>query len=165
MQEQEKRETRREAALERHKHLSALFRTDRLGFERERRRMIHELIESAEDEALKKKLLDFQANWDRKMEGAGSQHNRFIKAKSPLDELSQSYPTPRKKHDVPFWFYVASNFSMRLHGAHAFEAFPMVVRAGGLLPLPHREEDQENLCVDSSILLSCYHSYPPDTNL
>jgi Transposase DDE domain len=58
---------------------------------------------------------------------------RFIKAKSLLDELSRSYPTPRKKEDVPFWFYVASNLSMRLHGVHAFDAFPMVVRAGGML--------------------------------
>ena len=58
---------------------------------------------------------------------------RFIKARSLLDELSQTYPTPRKKHDVPFWFYVASNLSMRLHGVHAFDAFPMVVRAGGML--------------------------------
>jgi hypothetical protein len=45
---------------------------------------------------------------------------RFIKAKSLLDELSQSYPTPRKKEDVPFWFYVASNLSMRLHGGTRF---------------------------------------------
>jgi hypothetical protein len=58
---------------------------------------------------------------------------RFIKAGSLLDELSQSYPTPRKKEDVPFWFYVASNLSMRLHGVHAFDAFPMVVRCGGML--------------------------------
>jgi len=58
---------------------------------------------------------------------------RFIKAKTLLDELAQSYPTPRKKQDVPFWFYVASNLSMRLHGVHAFDAFPMVVRCGGML--------------------------------
>ena len=58
---------------------------------------------------------------------------RFIKAKTLLDTLSQSYPTPRKKHDVPSWFYVASNLSMRLHGVHAFDAFPLVVRSGGML--------------------------------
>ena len=58
---------------------------------------------------------------------------RFIKARSLLDDLSQSYPSPRKKEDVPFWFYVASNLSMRLHGVHAFDAYPMVVRAGGML--------------------------------
>ena len=58
---------------------------------------------------------------------------RFIKARALLDELAQTYPTPRKKQDVPFWFYVASNLSMRLHGVHAFDAFPMVVRCGGML--------------------------------
>jgi hypothetical protein len=58
---------------------------------------------------------------------------RFIKAKAILRELTQSYPTPRKKEDVPLWFYVASNLSMRLHGVHSFNAFPLVVRCGGML--------------------------------
>jgi len=58
---------------------------------------------------------------------------QFIKAKSILHKLAQSYPTPRKKQDVPLWFYVASNLSMRLHGVHSFNAFPMVVRSGGML--------------------------------
>jgi hypothetical protein len=58
---------------------------------------------------------------------------RFIKARAYLDELAETYPTPRKKEEVPFWFYVASNLSMRLHGVHAFDAFPMVVRSGGML--------------------------------
>jgi len=58
---------------------------------------------------------------------------RFIKARAVLDELAETYPKPRKKEDVPFWFYVASNLSMRLHGVHAFDAFPMVVRSGGML--------------------------------
>jgi len=34
----------------------------------------------------------------------------------------------------------------------------------GLLPFPHREDDKQRLCLNSSILLSCYHSYPPYTN-
>jgi hypothetical protein len=58
---------------------------------------------------------------------------RFIKARAFLGELAGTYPTPRKKEEVPFWFYVASNLSMRLHGVHAFDAFPMVVRCGGML--------------------------------
>jgi len=58
---------------------------------------------------------------------------RFIKARAYLDELAETYPMPRKKEEVPFWFYVASNLSMRLHGVHAFDAFPMVVRCGGML--------------------------------
>lgn len=58
---------------------------------------------------------------------------RFIKARAYLDELTETYPMPREKEEVPFWFYVASNLSMRLHGVHAFDAFPMVVRCGGML--------------------------------
>jgi hypothetical protein len=58
---------------------------------------------------------------------------RFIKAGTLLDQLVETYPTPRKKEEVPLWFYVASNLSMRLHGVHAFNAFPMVVRSGGML--------------------------------
>jgi hypothetical protein len=58
---------------------------------------------------------------------------RFIKARTYLEELAETYPMPRKKEEVPFWFYVASNLSMRLHGVHAFDAFPMVVRDGGML--------------------------------
>jgi len=58
---------------------------------------------------------------------------KFIEAKSILQKLAQTYPNPRKKEDVPLWFYVASNLSMRLHGVHSFNAFPMVVRCGGML--------------------------------
>jgi hypothetical protein len=62
-----------------------------------------------------------------------AQFFRFIKARTYLDELAGTYPTPRKKEEVPFWFYVASNLSMRLHGVHAYDAFPLVVRCGGML--------------------------------
>ena len=58
---------------------------------------------------------------------------RFIQAKTILDKLADTYPTPRKKEDVPLWLYVASNLSLRLHGVHSFNAFPMVVRSGGML--------------------------------
>lgn len=58
---------------------------------------------------------------------------RFIKAKPILSKLAETYPTPRKKEDVPLLFYVASNLSMRLHGVNAFNAFPMLVRTGGMI--------------------------------
>jgi hypothetical protein len=58
---------------------------------------------------------------------------RFIKARAYLDQLAETYHMPWKKEDVSFWFYVAGNFSMRLHGVHVFDAFPMVVRCGGML--------------------------------
>lgn len=58
---------------------------------------------------------------------------RFIQSKTLLDQLAQSFPTPREKEEVPLWFYVASYLSMRLHGVYSFHAFPMVVRCGGIL--------------------------------
>lgn len=58
---------------------------------------------------------------------------RFIKSKTIIHRLADTYPTPRKKEDVPLWLYVASNLSLRLHGVHSFNAFPMVVRCGGML--------------------------------
>jgi hypothetical protein len=58
---------------------------------------------------------------------------RFLKAEPILMKLAETYPTPRKKEEVPLLFYVASNLSLRLHGVHAFNAFPMLVRAGGML--------------------------------
>ena len=58
---------------------------------------------------------------------------RFIEARAFLGELAETYPMPRQKEEVPFWFYVASNLSMRLHGVHAFDSFPLVVRSGGML--------------------------------
>jgi hypothetical protein len=58
---------------------------------------------------------------------------RFIQARKILEQLAQSYPTPRQKHDVPLWLYVSSNLSMRLHGVHAFHGFPLLVRSGGML--------------------------------
>ena len=51
---------------------------------------------------------------------------RHIKAKTIFDKLSEIYPTPRKKEDVPVWFYVASNLSMRLHGVHSFNGLWLV---------------------------------------
>lgn len=58
---------------------------------------------------------------------------RFIGARRYLEELAQSYPTPRKKEEVPTWFYLASNLTMRLHGVHGFHSYPHVVRCGGML--------------------------------
>lgn len=50
-----------------------------------------------------------------------------------LPALAASMPTARKKEEVPPWFVLAANLSLRLHGEHAFHAFERVVRCGGLL--------------------------------
>ena len=50
-----------------------------------------------------------------------------------LDELAAVLPTLRKKEEVPRWFLLAANLSLKLHGEHAFLAWERVVRCGGLL--------------------------------
>src|SRR5438270_342956 len=54
---------------------------------------------------------------------------RVITERKILDKLAHSYPSPRKRHDVPLWVYMASNLSMRFHGEHHFHAFPFLVRS------------------------------------
>lgn len=58
---------------------------------------------------------------------------RAIASNKVLDKLADSYPSPRSKHDVPLWVYIASDISMRFHGEHHFHAFPYIVRTGGLI--------------------------------
>ncbi len=69
-------------ALEKHAKLSALFMENRFMFELERKRMINNFINSVKDEKRRQNLMDIQADWDRKMKRAGSDHNRFILAQT-----------------------------------------------------------------------------------
>ncbi|MBW1715969.1 MAG: DUF3135 domain-containing protein [Deltaproteobacteria bacterium] len=78
----EQKVEREKRSLERHAKLSRLFREDRLVFERERKRMIDEAINSAEDEEQKNRLRTLQEGWDKKMRGAVSGHNRFVLAQT-----------------------------------------------------------------------------------
>jgi hypothetical protein len=50
-----------------------------------------------------------------------------------LEALAEAMPTARKKEEVPRWFILAANLSLRLHGEHAFLAWERVARCGGLL--------------------------------
>ena len=58
---------------------------------------------------------------------------RFVADTPLLRQLAASYPWPRKKQEVPTWFYLVADMAMRLHGNHAFHGFPWVVSTGGLL--------------------------------
>jgi hypothetical protein len=58
---------------------------------------------------------------------------RAITERKMLDKLAQSYPSPRERHDVPLWVYMASNLSMRFHGEHHFHAFPFLVRSSSMI--------------------------------
>jgi len=70
---------------------------------------------------------------DAASEAVETEFFRFIGANKILSELAEAYPFPRKKEEVPVWFHIASNLSMRLHGVHGFNAYPYVVRCGGML--------------------------------
>jgi hypothetical protein len=79
---QEAKEERKRASLERHSRLSRLFKEDRFAFDRERKRLIEEVIQSVGNEGQKEKLIALQASWDKRMRGAGSAHNRFVLAQT-----------------------------------------------------------------------------------
>lgn len=57
---------------------------------------------------------------------------RAIAGRKVLDKLAATYPSPRQKHDVPLWVYIASDISMRFHGEQHYHALPFVIRSGGL---------------------------------
>ena len=48
---------------------------------------------------------------------------RAIAEKKVLQKLTDTYPSPCKKHDVPLWVYIAGDISMRFHRVHQFHAF------------------------------------------
>jgi hypothetical protein len=56
----------------------------------------------------------------------------FLLSNGHLDALAERYPTPRKKEQVPLAVYIASELTLRLHGATGFAAYPFVIHAGGL---------------------------------
>jgi len=78
----EEKGKREKESLENHARLSKLFKEDRFAFERERKRMIDEIINSVEDEEQRDRLRAFQESWDKKMRSAGSRHNRFVQAQT-----------------------------------------------------------------------------------
>ena len=69
----------------------------------------------------------------------------FLRAQKLLQELAESYPTPRVKEEVPVWFYLAADLALRLHGRHSFHSFPFVVRSGGLMSLLSQAQGQRRV--------------------
>jgi len=58
---------------------------------------------------------------------------RTITTRKVLEKLAATYPAPGQKQDVPIWAYIAGDISMRFHGVNQFNAFPYVVRSGGMI--------------------------------
>ena len=80
-------------------------------------------------EALRRGEIDYLENV---AEAAEADFFRHLLGRNVLERLAESYPTPRKKEEVPIWLYIASQISLKLHDA-SYHAFPYVLRSGGLI--------------------------------
>ena len=58
---------------------------------------------------------------------------KMLLGEGVLEALAKGYPSPREKEDVPLWLYLASDITLRLHGAQGFGAYPYILHSGGLL--------------------------------
>jgi hypothetical protein len=73
-----------------------------------------------------------------------------------LEALAKEMPTARKKEEVPRWFILAANLSLKLHLENSFLAFERVVRCGGLLGALPPEIAAKHLNVETKELsLEC----------
>ena len=81
-------------------------------------------------EALGRGQIDYLEHVGEALEGG---FFRQLLGRRVLERLADSYPTPRKKEEVPVWLYLASEISLKLHGAQSHHAFPRVLRSGGLI--------------------------------
>ena len=66
-------------------------------------------------------------------EAAEADFFRHLIRRDVLNRLAERYPTPREKQEVPVCLYLASELSLKLHGAESYHAFPRVLRSGGLI--------------------------------
>jgi hypothetical protein len=80
-------------------------------------------------EALRRGELDYL---EPVSEAAEADLFRHLISRDVLTRLAETYPTPRKKEEVPIWLYLASQISLKLHDA-SYHAFPYVLRSGGLI--------------------------------
>ena len=53
-----------------------------------------------------------------------------------LPVLAESMPTVRKKIEVPLWFQLSANLSLKLHQENSYAAFEQVAQGGGLARRP-----------------------------
>ena len=66
-------------------------------------------------------------------EAAETEFFQYINCRGILEELAATYPLQPAKMEVPLWLYIASEISLKLHGANSFHSYPFVIRTGGLI--------------------------------
>ena len=92
------KEEKRQEYLQEHERLARLFVTDRLAFERERRRLIEQTIEdSCRSAPIQERMRGLQKNLDRILKSAGSNENRLA--------LIQAF----------FWDHIVNKWQPTLH--------------------------------------------------
>lgn len=57
----------------------------------------------------------------------------FLLAKRYFEWCAESYPTPRKKEEVPVWFLLCCAIQMKLHTEVAYDNLPGILRSGAIL--------------------------------
>lgn len=73
-----------------------------------------------------------------------------------LEDLAATMPSEREKEEVPRWFILAGNLSLKLHQENSFLAFERVIRCGGLLSaLPPELADKRVDPITKALLLHC----------
>jgi hypothetical protein len=76
-----------------------------------------------------------------------------------LEELAATMPTDRQKQEVPPWFILAGNLSLKLHQENSFLAFERVIRCGGLLSALPPEWAGKRLDPNTKALLLCCQGF------
>ena len=82
---------------------------------------------------------------------------RHLIRRQVIQRLAETYPSPRKKQEVPVWIYLASELSLKLHGAQSYHAFPRILRSGGLVEAlgPELGGRKTRHPVTNDVTLSC----------
>lgn len=57
----------------------------------------------------------------------------FLLASRFFEWCASSYPSPRRKEEVPLWFLLTCAIQMKLHLQRAFHALPGILRSGAIL--------------------------------
>lgn len=81
-------------------------------------------------EALRRGDIDYL---EHVSEAAEADLFRHLIRRQVIQRLAATYPTPRKKEEVPVWIYLSSELSLKLHGAQSYHALPRILRSGGLI--------------------------------
>lgn len=76
-----------------------------------------------------------------------------------LEALAATMPTKRQKEEVPRWFILAGNLSLKLHQENSFLAFERVIRCRGLLSALPLELASKRLDPQTQALLLCCQGF------